>query len=215
MHRPVSGIALTALLLASTTFLPARAEEARSRVPVETIVIVRHGEKPPEGLGQLTCRGLNRALLLPDFFAEHFPAPDYVFAPDPSVKATEIHGDGLRYDYVRPLLTIAPTAIRLELPIDTQLPFNDPGRLADELLAPAYRSATIYVAWEHLQIVSVAEVVLKRLGSTASVPAWKNSDYDTVFVIAIDWSDPPVAHFEVRSEDLGEISDQCPVARKP
>jgi hypothetical protein len=26
---------------------------------------VRHGEKPPHGLGQLDCRGLNRALALP------------------------------------------------------------------------------------------------------------------------------------------------------
>jgi hypothetical protein len=29
-----------------------------------TIVIVRHGEKPPAGLGQLSCQGLNRALAL-------------------------------------------------------------------------------------------------------------------------------------------------------
>ena len=31
----------------------------------ETIVFMRHGEKPPEGLGQLDCQGLNRALALP------------------------------------------------------------------------------------------------------------------------------------------------------
>ena len=31
----------------------------------ETIVFVRHGEKPEAGLGQLNCQGLNRALALP------------------------------------------------------------------------------------------------------------------------------------------------------
>ena len=28
----------------------------------ETIVMLRHGEKPAGGLGQLSCKGLNRAL---------------------------------------------------------------------------------------------------------------------------------------------------------
>jgi hypothetical protein len=69
--------------------------------PVETLVFVRHGEKPKPGLGLLTCKGLNRALKLPQFFADNFAKPDYIFAPDPSVKVTEIHGDGQRYDYVR------------------------------------------------------------------------------------------------------------------
>ena len=31
----------------------------------ETIVFVRHGEKPANGLGQLDCQGFNRALALP------------------------------------------------------------------------------------------------------------------------------------------------------
>jgi hypothetical protein len=30
----------------------------------ETIVFVRHGEKPQDGFGQLNCQGLNRALAL-------------------------------------------------------------------------------------------------------------------------------------------------------
>jgi hypothetical protein len=118
----------------------------------QTIVMVRHGEKPPLGLGLLTCQGLNRALMLPEYFAANFPPPDYIFAPNPSFKATEIDGDGQRYDYVRPLLTIAPTAVRVGVPINTQVPYNDPGRLADELLGPQYRTAMIYVAWEHMNI---------------------------------------------------------------
>lgn len=180
---------------------------------LETIVIVRHGEKPAAGLGLLTCKGLNRALLLPGFFARNFPKPDFIFAPDPSVKATEIHGDGQRYDYVRPLLTIGPTAITTGVPVNTQFPFNDPGLLADELLSEKYWNATVYVAWEHLNIVILAEVLLNRLDARAPVPDWENSDYDTVFVFTIRRSAGAAeSSLTTLSQDIGPISDACPGA---
>jgi hypothetical protein len=177
---------------------------------VETLVVIRHGEKPKPGLGLLTCQGLNRALELPDWFAAHFPPPDFIFAPDPSVKATEVHGDGQRYDYVRPLLTIGPTAIRAGVPINTQLPFNDPGLLADTLMEPGYRGATVYVVWEHQNIVTFAEILLNRFHDASKIPEWPNSDYDTVFVFRIGWNEPPSVKFEVLSENLGHIDETCP-----
>ncbi len=119
------------------------AADLRGTPSLQTLVMIRHSEKPAAGLGLLSCRGLNRALQLPAFFAANFPRPDYLFAPDPSVKATEIHGDGRRYDYVRPLLTIGPTAVHFGVPIDTQLPFNDAGLLADTLLADPYKHAVV------------------------------------------------------------------------
>jgi hypothetical protein len=182
---------------------------------VETLVLVRHAEKPEQGLGLLTCKGLNRALLLPDFFVANFERPDHIFAPNPAVKVTEIHGDGQRYDYVRPLLTIGPTAIRLGVPINTQLPFNDPGLLADTLLDPQYHKDTIYVVWEHSNLVAFAEIVLKRFHDPAPVPQWSNSDYDTLYVFRFDWGKVPSLKFEVRSENLGPISQNCPEASKP
>jgi hypothetical protein len=190
------------------------AAETRDR-GVETLVLVRHAEKPAEGLGLLTCKGLNRALLLPDFLASNFERPDHIFAPNPAVKVTEIHGNGQRYDYVRPLLTIGPTAVRFGMPINTQLPFNDPGLLADTLLDPQYHNDTIYVAWEHSNLVSFAEIVLKRFHDPTAVPPWLNSDYDTFYVFRIDWGKVPTLKFNVRSENLGPISENCPQASKP
>ena len=211
--RP-TGCALALAGLIAACALPAAsasaADSASGKREVETLVFVRHGEKPKPGLGLLTCQGLNRALKLPDFFAANFPRPDYIFAPDPSVKVTEIHGDGQRYDYVRPLLTIGPTAIRTGVPVNTQLPFNDPGLLADTLMDPRYRAATIYVAWEHLNIVTFAEILLNRFGNEGKVPEWPNSDYDKVFVFTIDWNEPRNLKFDVRSEGLGPIDDKCP-----
>jgi len=201
-RRWLAALGPVALLAAPVVF----AQPAK-----QTIVVVRHGEKPPKGLGQLTCQGLQRSLRLPAWLGERFPPPDAIYAPDPSVKATEIHGDGQRYDYVRPLVTIAPTAISLGLPVNTQLPFNDSGRLADELLAERYRNATLYVAWEHLQIMDFAQVVLRRLNSGAEVPDWPNSDYDTVFVFHISWQANPEVRFEVLRQDFGVLPETCPV----
>jgi len=210
--RSLASIAAGAGLLLAATSSMAQPVGPPAGAKVQTLVFIRHGEKPKQGLGLLTCQGLNRALMLPDWLIAHFPRPDYIFAPDPKVKTTELHGDGQRYDYVRPLLTIGPTAIRLGVPINTQLPFNDPGLLADTLLEPQYRHATIYLAWEHGNIVEFAAVMLARFGSQARIPAWPNSDYETVFVFTIDWDKPGSMDFRVETEGFGPLSETCPRA---
>jgi len=114
---------------------------------VETIVFLRHGEKPPGGLGQVTCQGLNRALALPSVLISKFGKADHVFAPDPEGKVTE---DGLRqFAYIRPLITIEPTAIRLRLPVCTDFRYKDVVGLQHELEKQQYHDALIFVAWEH------------------------------------------------------------------
>src|SRR5277367_623741 len=80
----------------------------------ETIVLVRHGEKPALGLGQLDCQGLNRALALPAVIGKELGEPTAIFAPDPA-QSKEDHGQP--YNYVRPLATIEPTAIAFGLPV--------------------------------------------------------------------------------------------------
>jgi hypothetical protein len=80
---------------------------------VETIVVIRHGEKPgSHPMGQLSCKGLNRALALPAVLAR-FGKPMAIFAPNPSVQTSEgdIFPYAPKYSYVRPLATIEPYAI--------------------------------------------------------------------------------------------------------
>ena len=100
----------------STCVALAMALVAGAADATETIAFLRHGEKPPAGLGQIDCQGLNRALKLPGALAALFPAPAFprpaaIFVPDPSVREED---HGVLYDYVRPLETIAPTAVALE-----------------------------------------------------------------------------------------------------
>lgn len=84
--------------------------------------MVRHGEKPANGLGQLTCEGLNRALALPRVIEAKYGRPDVIFAPDPAHQKDD---RGTKYDYVRPLATIEPTAIYFGLPVNTSIGFAD------------------------------------------------------------------------------------------
>ena len=125
MHK----VPLSLLAVAFTWSVTVRAQEAAaSSSPavspppssVETIVFIRHGEKPQDDEGQLTCQGLNRALALPRVLLQKFGRADYVFAP--LTLARQSHGKS--YSYVRPLMTIEPTAISLGLPVDTPLSFR-------------------------------------------------------------------------------------------
>ena len=176
---------------------------------VETIVCIRHGEKPPDGLGQLTCRGLNRALALPDVLLKKFGAPGFIFAPNPTEK---VHDKGGTYNYVRPLATIEPTAIRCGLPVNTEFGFTDIRGLENELNKPQYKNATIFVAWEHVMLDDFAKHELTDNGDDSqTVPYWKGSDYDTIFVFTVTRQNGQKKFaFTIDHEGLNGLSDTCP-----
>jgi hypothetical protein len=178
----------------------------------ETLVIFRHGEKPPKGLGQLTCRGLNRALALPAVLDAKFGRPDYLFAPDPAV---QVH-DGIlgEYSYVRPLATLEPTAIRLGMPVNAQIGYTQIDKLQTELTKPKYASAKVFIAWEHWYEEKFTKELLKSLGADAGqVPGWSNSEYDMIYVVRIMRSGgKATATFTLDHEGLNDrLSDECPV----
>jgi len=192
--------------------LPAFAAQQPQEIG-ETIVLVRHGEKPPGGLGQLTCKGLNRALALPSLLIGRYGKPDFIYAPNPSVKVRE----GLTrptYSYIRPLATIEPTAIRLGMPVNAQIGYNQIDELQKELLQPAYAHSLIFVAWEHIMLYRFAKQMLESYGTgSAQVPDWPNSDYETIYVFHITRSakkGTPHATLDIHKEGLeNTLKDTC------
>lgn len=184
--------------------------EKTSNDEVQRIILVRHAEKPDDGLGNLTCQGLNRALLLPDYIQREFNKPDYIFAPNPSIKTCELHGDGECYSYVRPLVTIAPTAIQYGMPINTQYGWNDFEGILDELFLDKYRNADLLLAWEHISIEVLVTLIKHRFDNVDPIPEWPNSDYDTVFELIIDWNKPRDLTINVHKQQFGDISTECP-----
>jgi hypothetical protein len=179
----------------------------------ETIVMIRHGEKPAAGLGQLDCKGLNRALALPSLLIGRFGKPDSIYAPNPSVQVSDHSASG--YSYVRPLATIEPTAIRLGMPVDAQIGYDRIDLLEKDLLQPAYAHSLVFVAWEHAKLRDFAVQMIKSYGTNpAQVPDWPGSDYETIYVFHITRSGQngaPQARLEIQQEGLtNSLSDTCP-----
>ena len=200
------GLSISVRLDAQTNLAPA---VGMTGTNVETIVCIRHGEKPLGGLGQLTCRGLNRALALPGVLLAKYGTPEFIFAPNPTQKVDDRGGD---YYYVRPLITIEPTAIRCGLPVNTEFGFKQIKGLQDELGKPKYWNATVFIAWEHLNLDKFVKHLVKADGGNSDqVPIWSEKDYDSIFLIKITHSDghESVA-FSIDHEGLNNLSDDCP-----
>ncbi len=174
---------------------------------VETIVAVRHGEKPPGGLGNLDNRGLNRALALPNVLLSKYGTPAFIFAPNPTEKV-----DDGKFYYVRPIVTIDPTAIRCQLPINTAYGYTQIDQLAKELKKPDYQHAVIFIAWEHRFLDDFARLMVKSYGGDpAQVPPWAGSDYDSIFVFKITHQNGrDTLAFTVDHEGLNNLSDSHP-----
>ena len=150
----------------------------------ETIVCIRHGEKPAQEIGQINAQGLNRALALPDVLLKKYPHPQFIFAPGTKDKVTN-RDTKIEYSYVRPLITIEPTAIRAGLPVNADYGFKDIKGLERELLKPAYQNSMVYVAWEHRALQKMVTKLVADLGGKDTVPEWPHSDYDSIFLITI------------------------------
>ncbi len=179
-------------------------------VPVQadtTIVIVRHAEKPPRGLGQLTCQGLNRSLALAPLLISRYGKPLAIFAPNP---AEQKNDNGIPYPYIRPLATVEPLAIRVGLPVTISWGMTDVEPLAIFLdKAPA---GTYVLGWEHHWGESLAKLLLARQGGNPDeVPKWADTDFDSIYVIRFNKDDKGLrqAHFSVEKEGLDGLPNQC------
>ncbi|WP_265556447.1 histidine phosphatase family protein [Serratia grimesii] len=175
---------------------------SQSALAQETLIFVRHGEKPADNSGQLTCKGLNRALALPDVLLNRYGKPDFIFAAGPKENKT---GSSLRA-----LSTIMPTAIRVGLPIGLQFHANDIAGLQQELLSDKYQNSRIFIAWEHKNLdKAVKNIVAARGGDASLVPEWPGSDFDSIFVVTLDQGK---VSFRQESEGLTQLSENCPSA---
>ncbi len=175
--------------------------------PNTTIVILRHGEKPAQGLGQLSCKGLNRSLALPAVLLSRYGNPLAIYAPNPAVKKTD---KGVSYAYVRPLATIEPLAIEAGLPVNIDWGMKDIDQLAKQLLAQP--AGTVIVVWEHHWGEKLARHLLVTLGADpAEVPAWDDADFDSIFVVRITTGAQGVRHavFQREYQGLNALPAKC------
>ncbi|HEV2575915.1 MAG TPA: hypothetical protein VGU25_01780 [Acidobacteriaceae bacterium] len=207
-------------LIALLALTPATLAIADQTPGTETIVMVRHAEKPAEkARGQLDCQGLNRALALPSILAR-YGKPSAIFAANPT-KPTDNDNSlpsATHHSYVRPLATIEPYAISLGMPVNAEIAATDIKGLEKELLKPEFANTLVVVAWEHIQARRFAEEMLKSFGQKDIVPRWLNSDYETIYIFRITTGPDKkrLLNFSVEREDLAkDLSDKCPVIAAP
>jgi hypothetical protein len=191
---------LAALLVSAVGVTDARAQQ--------TIVFFRHGEKPAGGYGQLTCQGLNRALALPDVLNAKFGKPQFLYAPNPTVKIPDPAGS---FYYVRPLATIEPTAIRFGLSVNTNYGYSDVVGLESRLITVDKANTTIFVSWEHAYLVKVVQNIMNHYGGGAAVPPWTTGDYDALYIVHVDYLNGSIhAQFQRDQEGLNNRLTTCP-----
>jgi hypothetical protein len=174
----------------------------------QTIVFLRHGEKPPAGLGQLTCQGLNRSLALPNVLLAKYGRPDYLYAPNPAVKMSDPGGS---FFYIRPLATIEPTAVRTGVSINSGYGYTDIASLQSLLIKSSKADTTIFVAWEHAYLVKVVQNIMNQYGGGVTVPAWTSGDYDSLYVVTVNYTTNGItAQFHRDVEGLNNQPTTCP-----
>ncbi len=204
-----NGVILLILALSSGAYY-SNAKES-SEPSLETIILIRHGEKPlDKEIGQLNCKGLNRSLKIPKVLVSKFGKPDYIFAPNPS---KEIGKKDAKYSYNRPLATIEPTAIQLGLPVNAQFGFTKVTEIGDELLDLKYKNSLIFVSWEHLKLVEIVREIYSKdkYNTMNSIPDWPSSDYDSIYILKITREYNSIKiNFLLDREELNGQSDTCP-----
>jgi hypothetical protein len=195
--------------LATAKFTATAVTDASNVTGTETLVFLRHGEKPSGGYGQLTCQGLQRAIALPSVLTARYGNAQYVFAPNPSPVLPDPAG---KFYYVRPLATIEPTAIRLGLPVNAAYGYSDIKGLQSALVDPLYATATIYVAWEHVYLQQLVQNLMNAYGGGTTVPSWPNSDYDSIYLVRLTYANgiATTAQFTHEYEGLNNLSTACP-----
>src|SRR3990167_3117654 len=183
-------VVLPSLVAMRVLFLWVECSESRAQPAdgTQTLVFLRHAEKPEGGLGQLNCQGLNRAIDLATLLPEKFGKANYVFAANPTRNVEEGELDN-SYSYIRPLMTISPSAIKLGLPVNIKFSANDTSALADELVENKYHNAIIYTAWSHGYLPElINKVASEAVGEKHTITQdWSGNDYDTLYVLTLTW----------------------------
>ncbi|MFB4339534.1 histidine phosphatase family protein [Pantoea sp. SGAir0180] len=184
-----------ALLFGLATLIPLKASAD------STFVFFRHGEKPDNASGQLTCKGLNRALKLPRVLLSRYGNPDALYASAPKEDKT---GSSLR-----PLSTLIPLAVQVSQPVILRFHADKPNKLVADLLAEKAVPLT-FISWEHKNLVTAARRLVEKTGGDAGqVPDWPATDFDSIYVVKID-DNQHFKSFKQDAEGLNGVSSDCP-----
>jgi hypothetical protein len=133
----------------------------------QTVVIIRHGEKPPNGRN-LNCQGLNRSLKLPAILYSKFGIPGSIYVPS-------LDND-ISTGHARMFQTVVPLVAKYNLKINSRYAETDTAALAKEIKS---KKGFVLVVWKH----SVIPSIVRSLGVPGFYMHWGDNDYDSIWII--------------------------------
>jgi hypothetical protein len=131
------------------------------------VVMIRHGEKN-DATGNLSCQGMNRALMLPKVLNAKFPKVEHIFVPSLN--------DGKMTDHARMFQTVTPFAVQNGLAINTNYKVSKDSAIAKEVMS---KKGVVLLVWEHGNIPGIA----KALGVQRKDLHWGSKDFDSIWIV--------------------------------
>jgi hypothetical protein len=168
---------LRTLLLTTTLSVPALAQTAPTQLANNTVLIVRHAEKPADGAG-LTPLGEARAQAYASYFQ---PFHDGGF----SLHISSLYAGADSAKSQRPRLTLEPLSRATGLPLHTDVSTKDPAALVAEL-AQQPHGATPLIAWRHGAIPALLTAFGVDPQTILPNGRWPDDVFDWVLVLKTD-----------------------------
>lgn len=172
MYRSV--VCVGVVLLAWTT-------AAAAAGPAQ-VILIRHGEKPPEG-NQLDLKGRERAAALAPYFQGtkevlEFGTPVAIYAM------------GLKNEHTshRPIATVTPLAETLKLKIVEQYTRDEfPKMVAEIQSKKEYEGKMVLISWEHHVIPDIA----RAFGAADAPKTWPGTAFDRTWILTFEKDGKP------------------------
>ena len=145
-----------------------------------TVLIVRHAEKPPESAGQagLTEAGRHRA----EAYVRYFQP----FQEDGmKLKISALYSGADSASSIRPRLTLEPLSKASNMTLDTTISTKDPDALLT-LLKTHPHGDTPLICWRHGQIPALLSAFGVAPDSLLPAGRWPDDVYDWVLVLHFD-----------------------------
>ena len=176
----------------------------------KTIVILRHGEKGNPAKGNLRCKGLNRALALPNMLLNRYGTNvKGIFSTQPIYIRDPKENDNNSW-YLRPIITIEPLSIKLQLPLNIRYNFQSPTELK-KLANILYKkqNGLYIVSWEHKSISTLISNLLNNYNIKSDIPEWNTDEYGRIYVVRVFKNGK--VKIDIERENLSwRLTESCP-----
>jgi hypothetical protein len=162
--------------LGSVSFQTASAQQPQNHLANNTVLIIRHSEKPETGNG-LTAQGEERARLYVKYFQ---PFQDQ----QPPIEVDSLYAGADSKSSIRPRLTLEPLSKATNLPINSSISSKDSAALVAELRSHPHGHCPL-ISWRHGDMPALLTAFGASPDKLLPNGRWPDDVYDWVVVLTM------------------------------